>query len=181
MQCPVCHVSLESDTYKQIAVQKCKSCRGIWFERGDLEQAKDIADPALRWMDFDLWRHTEDFKGARGKHPCPGCQQPMLVLHYGTSGAELELCPSCFGIWLEHARFDRIIEALEVELSDKPISDYLKATLEEARNILTHPTQFMSEWQDFSAILRLLQYRILAARPELHKRLMDVQAENPFK
>ena len=57
MDCPHCRIVLEKISIDDLELDSCGSCKGLWFGRGELREAKDLAEPMARWMDFDLWRH----------------------------------------------------------------------------------------------------------------------------
>jgi Zn-finger nucleic acid-binding protein len=93
---------------------------------------------------------------------------------------EIDVCPTCRGIWLEQGEFTKIITALEQELQTKDVSDYVKASVEEAKEIITDPENFASEWKDFTTVLRLLQYRLFAEKPRLLTELIEGQKGAPI-
>ena len=103
----------------------------------------------------------------------------MNVLDYDNSNVEIDYCASCKGTWLDKNELQSIIAILEEEILTKSMSEYVKSTLEEAKEILTGPESYLSEWKDFSTILRFLQYRILSLRPEIHDTLVRFQ-NNPL-
>ena len=37
-----------------VQIDECRQCRGIWFGKGELAEAKDEVDPDLRWLDFGI-------------------------------------------------------------------------------------------------------------------------------
>jgi len=49
MECPACQDKLEPINCKDIAVDECISCKGRWFDRGELRRAKDKEDDDIRW------------------------------------------------------------------------------------------------------------------------------------
>lgn len=179
--CPKCHVALESKEIKKVTVDLCPKCEGVWFEKGELRQAKDATDPDLNWLDFEIWKHKDRFKHSASSLKCPACGLQTVTLKYGDSEVEIDYCPKCRGVWLDKGEFIKIIESLTVELLTKPLSGYIHSSLEEAREIITGPESILSEWRDFSTVLRFMQYRLLVENPELQDALLNVQERNPFK
>ena len=59
-------------------------------------------------------------------------------------------------------------------------SEYLRASLEEAKELVTGPESFLSEWKDFATVLRMLQYRLLGENPKLGQALAEFQAKSQF-
>lgn len=179
MNCPKCKTLLHKKNVKGTEVEECAKCEGIWFEKDELRRIKDQIDSDLNWMDFDIWKHPEKFAGADHRINCPACHQPMSVLNYDQTTVEIDYCTQCRGIWLDKQELQQIIDALEEELLTKSPSDYVKATLEEAKELLTGSESFVSEWRDFTTILRFLQYRILSLKPEYLDTLVGFQ-KNPL-
>lgn len=179
MQCPNCNVPLSKKVVHGVEINECKKCKGIWFDKDELRKIKDITDSDLNWLDFDILKHRDKFKINVPKKICPKCKIKMEVLNYDDSRVEIDFCTKCNGIWLDKKEFESIIKYLENAILTKSLGDYVKATIEEAKEILTGPESFISEWKDFSTILRFLQYRILVANPKIHDDLVKLQ-QNPF-
>jgi Zn-finger nucleic acid-binding protein len=179
MQCPKCNSQLRKKVIHEVEIDECKKCEGIWFDKDELRKIKDKTDSDLNWMDFEVLKHRDKFKLNVPKKNCPKCKIKMEVLNYDDSKVEIDFCTICNGIWLDKNEFESIIQFLEDEILTKLLGDYVKATIEEAKEILTGPESFISEWKDFSTILRFLQYRILVANPKIHNGLVKLQ-QNPF-
>ena len=179
MDCPKCRIELETKVIQGIEVDECTACEGIWCTGEELKQIKDKTDSDLNWMDFDIMKHPERFKAKTAKLNCPGCDKPMDVLDYDDTAVEIDYCSSCQCIWLDKNELENIIAALEREVLSKSTSNYVKETIEEAKDLITSPESFLSEWKDFSTILRLLQYRILSLQPKIQDTLVLFQ-QNPF-
>lgn len=179
MDCPKCKVALHKKNIQGIEVDECAKCEGIWFDKDELRQVKDKSDSDLNWMDFEIWKHPEKFK-VKAKHlDCPRCEQAMQVIDYDHTIVEIDYCTSCKGVWLDKKELQKIIDVLEEELLTKSMNDYVWQTIEEAKEILSGPESFFSEWKDFSTILRFLQYRFLSLHPEVHDSLVKFQ-QNPL-
>ena len=179
MQCPKCHTELIPRAIETVTVDECGGCEGIWFEKEELRMVKDATDPDLNWMDFEIWGKPEALKVSGTRSQCPRCAVSMHVLDYDDTGVEVEYCDQCSGVWLDKGKLGTIIDALERELLDKSLGDYVKETLGEAKELLIGPESFVSEWKDFATVVRLLQYRLLSLRPEIAKKIVLFQ-RNPF-
>ena len=84
------------------------------------------------------------------------------------------------GVWLDAGELEKIIDSLSEELLTKDVPDYLRASLEEAKELVTGPESFLSEWKDLGTVLRMLQYRILGENPTLGRRLAEFQSRTQF-
>jgi Zn-finger nucleic acid-binding protein len=181
MKCPRCDKALKTRTIETVEIDECVGCNGIWFDQDELRKAKDETNPDLNWMDFELWKHQDRFHVAAKPIKCPKCKEEMVAIDYDKTKVEIDYCIECKGVWLDAGEFEKIIDALTEELSTKSASEYVKDTLEEAKNIITGSEPSISEWKDFLTVLRMLEYRILSENPRVAKALTDIQVTSPFR
>lgn len=180
MDCPRCHLPMNTRQIGEIKIDECPQCKGMWFDQGELQAAKDQTDPDLNWLDFEIWKHKDRFRVAAQPLQCPRCQVEMVAVDYDQTGVEIDCCPQCHGVWLDKGEFVKIIEALQQELAAKDVSDYAAASLAEATELFTGSESFTSEWKDFTTVLRLLQYRLFAEKPRLLTELIEGQKGAPI-
>lgn len=172
MKCPKCEKDLTPQLLENVEIDQCAQCGGTWFDRDELRKAKDATDPDLNWMDFEIWREEDHFQISPGSRPCPRCQAPMATIAYGDTGVEIDVCPQCEGIWLDQGEFERLVEALEQEAETKTAPEYLRASLQEAREVISRPERAASEWRDLATVIRLFEYRLLVENPRLRSVVM---------
>jgi Zn-finger nucleic acid-binding protein len=180
MNCPRCRTALAARSIEGIEIDECRACQGIWFDADELRRVKDVTDPDLKWMDVDLWQHPDRFGASDTQTVCPKCAAPLATVGYEGTDVEIDLCPACRGIWLDSGELEKIIDDLAHSLLTKGASDYVRASLEEAKELVTGSEGFLSEWRDFTTVLRMLQYRLLSENPVLGRALTDVQNRSPF-
>ena len=180
MNCPRCQTELQTRSTDGVEIDECPSCQGIWFDADELRQVKDKADPDLNWMDFELWKHADRFHVAAKPVDCPKCSERLVAIEYDQTGVEVNFCAQCRGVWLDAGELEKIIGNLSDELLSKDVSAYMRASLEEARELITGPESFLSEWKDFATVLRMLQYRLLGDNPTLGRALAEFQAKSQF-
>lgn len=179
MECPKCSTEMRSRTVKAIEIDECANCNGIWFDEDELRKAKDQTDADLRWMDFELWEHEDEFRVSAESAKCPKCGVGMAAIIYGETAIEVELCVKCKGLWLDGGEFRKIIEALTEELETKSALQYVKASMEEAIEIFAGPENVISEWRDFLTVMRMLEYRVLAENPKVNDAIVTIQRSLP--
>jgi Zn-finger nucleic acid-binding protein len=166
---------------QDVTVDECPQCRGIWFDQGELDKAKDDISPDLRWMDFDLWKKEGEFRVTAPSVNCPKCLQTELrALHYAEGDVTIHYCPRCEGIWIHAGDFHKIVLALNREADDKSAADYVRASLKEASELITRPNNFISEWRDLTAVMRLLKYRFFVENPKIKDILVGLQKSLPI-
>jgi Zn-finger nucleic acid-binding protein len=167
VNCPRCEAALRSGEIEGVQIDECAACQGIWFEKDELQQARDASDPDLAWMDFEMWKDEDQFDISQGALRCPTCDTAMAAVKYGDTGVEVDYCTHCQGVWLDGSEFEGIVNALEAESAARDVSDYAQASLNEARELVAGPESFASEWRDLVSVLRMFQYRLLVDNPGL--------------
>ncbi len=181
MKCLYCKIELKKKMINKIEIDECEKCKGIWFEDDELRKAKDSTDEDLNWMDFEIWKHEDQFKPKSRNLPCPKCNKVLVAINYSDTDVEIDYCPTCKGTWLDKGEFKKIIDALTNELLTKSFSKYIKASIEEAKEIIKGHESFLSEWKDFSTILRMMHYRLFVEKPILLNAITTIQLHSPIK
>jgi Zn-finger nucleic acid-binding protein len=165
----------------KVDLDECPQCNGIWFDKAELEDARDEIAPDLRWMDFEIWNRQAVFDIKEIPPECPRCRKvTMRSINYREPNINITFCPFCEGVWLNAGDFKNIIDALNAEAAQKSVSEYVKASLKEAGDLLTHPGRVISEWRDLKAVLRMLRYRVFLENPEIRNMLVDIQKSLPL-
>ncbi len=104
LPCAKCVGSLESYSTSGTVIERCPSCLGLFFERGELVRLLTDANlESVRGEDARrggaIPHAAADSMTAR----CPRCRVPMGRLEAGTGeGFAYDLCPSCNSLWLDH-------------------------------------------------------------------------------
>jgi Zn-finger nucleic acid-binding protein len=180
MNCPNCGTELIETALAHVNVHDCPSCKGLWFERNELERAKDSADPWVRWIDFDVFAAAKA-SGDHGRRNCPDCGADMSVLVYEHSDVKIDVCPDNHGVWLDTGEFTKIVTELDELTNTLSAKDYEHALGRELREIIAggHESRF-SEIRDFMATFRLLEMRLGAEHPEAAKMVNTMAERTPL-
>ena len=129
--CPKCDVQLFKLLFKEIEVDFCERCRGLWLDAGELEAlleqtgaAKD--DPLLEFqkMPGEVVRGLKLF--------CPQCDQTLRVITVkrdGHSPLQLERCPRGHGLWFDAQELRRLLAMFRPEASASRTIFYLNELL----------------------------------------------------
>lgn len=117
MKCPVDKSELLPEVYEDaVHARVCPSCKGIWFDRGDLERVEetiehDYSEELSRIPDVIGRAFEEARQKARGQMACPACGAEMESKEYAyCSQIMINKCPECGGVWLDRGE----AEALEI-------------------------------------------------------------------
>jgi uncharacterized protein len=104
MNCPKCQAQMESVTFDKVTVDRCTSCKGIWFdanEQKQLFQAQGSED-----IDIGDIRTGRKMDAVREIN-CPRCRVKMMeVEDVDQHHITFESCPECHGIFLDAGEFE---------------------------------------------------------------------------
>ena len=107
MKCPKCKHDMEAIEYEGVEVDRCKSCKGIWFDVGESEwlfgedaaNAIDTGDPSVgqRTNQIDRYR-------------CPRCDGGMMRrTEPKKKQIKYEECSSCRGMFFDAGEFTGLV------------------------------------------------------------------------
>jgi Zn-finger nucleic acid-binding protein len=109
MKCPKCKTeTLRESAIEGVAVDRCASCDGIWFDAEELglllaEDSRHVAS-LLRG---NLHEPADGKKGI-----CPRDSSELLrVFSSIDRTVVIDACPDCHGIWLDGGEFEKLFMA----------------------------------------------------------------------
>ena len=181
MDCPNCEIPLRPCKIGSVSLDECPRCRGIWFDKKELEETKDEIDPDPRWMDLRIRSQQPRFHVTGQPQECPSCNNvKMQRITYQEPDVDILYCAAYEGIWLDAGNLVATVDAHRAEADTRSVPEYMKNSLKEASEILSHPQKLVSEWKDLKAVLRLSAYRIFVEKPKLKSILLGIQKSLPF-
>lgn len=115
-KCPGCRGPLgliEFPLEPPVAIERCLSCHGMFFNPGELETVLESGTSPLVWLDpVEFGRISADFGHRREivYRSCPVCAERMSpYLFGGGSGVIVDRCGT-HGLWLEAGGLRRLME-----------------------------------------------------------------------
>jgi Zn-finger nucleic acid-binding protein len=100
-ECPNCRDKLldtvNVDGYP-VEVDHCRTCDGIWLDRGELERLLDAPEASL----------TVPKGAALGRRLCPRCTTAMYAFYYPKTFVTVDMCKRCQGLWLDKTEFQEM-------------------------------------------------------------------------
>lgn len=103
--CPQCEKPLVALEYRDIEVDWCPICKGLWLDRGELGLLLH-GDPAGDAV-------LELKPGARGQRRCPRCGDRMREAVSEEAGVTLDRCPHGHGLWFDAGEVQTLVNAVE--------------------------------------------------------------------
>lgn len=125
--CPKCDVPLFILHFKDIEVDFCDRCRGLWLDAGELEALLERTgacadDPLL---------HFQQQRGVlpNGRpHLCPRCDEPLREIQVERAGSPsltLDRCPRGHGLWFDADELQRLLSMFPPESGAGKTIDHL--------------------------------------------------------
>ena len=173
-KCPQCNLKLDQTLLAGVEVDYCPSCYGLWFEKEELQQAKDEKDRNLRWLDIDLWKDPARFQVSRGRKFCPLDRMPLYEVRYGSSNVKVDVCSLCNGVWLDRGEFIEIVEYLKEKGYREIMHRYARNLVQELWEVFSGPEMLHDEILDFLTILKLLRYKFAVQHPIISRLMLSL-------
>lgn len=104
MKCPKCSAEMEAARYTGIEIDRCTSCKGLWFNSGEFTRlVKD--DWLSEYIDegsAKIGRKTNEIQDI----DCPECGTAMkVVMDENQPHIEYEQCPKDCGVFFDAGEF----------------------------------------------------------------------------
>jgi Zn-finger nucleic acid-binding protein len=109
--CPVCKQDMIVVEYRQIEVDYCFKCSGIWFDKGELElllKTTSLGDTGLPTLE-GLARETR----SHGERKCPICHKKMKEVPMGEPAVHVDVCRQGDGIWFDGGELQQLLKQVE--------------------------------------------------------------------
>lgn len=182
LKCPNCKKPLKQATFKGVRIEECENCKGLWFDKGELQAAKDNEDEYLRWLDIVIFEDKPNkYSDNTSKKYCPKCGINLQSKTFMHSKVVIEACPQCKGVWLDNHEFEKIIKYLENLIYKETASEYAKDVLKELLEVGTGHKSKIDEIKDFLAVLKLFEIRLAAEHPKTFEVLSNISIYSPIK
>jgi Zn-finger nucleic acid-binding protein len=130
MICPVCKQDMIVVEYRQIEIDYCHRCSGIWFDKGELDlllQTASLGDTGLPTLEG-----VAKEKRSHGERKCPICGKKMKEVPVGEPAIHIDVCRRGDGIWFDGGELQDLLK----QLSAGPLTD---------REALRQITDFLGE------------------------------------
>ena len=107
--CPDCKEPMTTEKYRNVELDLCGECAGIWFDAEELRRLL-AADPlAIAALEEKVLPHVTQKHVRQGILLCPSCEGLLHVYHYEyNSPIEMESCADCGGFWVQEGELLKI-------------------------------------------------------------------------
>ena len=110
MKCPACQGQLVEKDVADIVVDVCEGrCGGLWFDNFEMkkfDEPHETEGQVLLEVDKDASIHVDHTQ----QRTCPKCNDQVMMRHFSSVKHEVEVdeCPACGGVWLDHGELGHI-------------------------------------------------------------------------
>ncbi len=117
MDCPVCKNAMITLELRDVEIDYCTGCSGIWLDAGELELLLGEPEKAKRLLDSFKIDSTSNEK----KRKCPICRKKMQKVIVGTSKPTLliDKCRKADGLWFDKGELQDIFERAHLDKDNK--------------------------------------------------------------
>jgi Zn-finger nucleic acid-binding protein len=116
MICPVCKCAMIVVEYHNIELDYCNSCKGVWFDSGELElllKSQGLEEPKAF---FDSIFNSQEAVSSEKKRKCPICGRKMKKTAIGGQPEILiDVCRDKHGLWFDGGEVAQLIRSLAGE------------------------------------------------------------------
>jgi Zn-finger nucleic acid-binding protein len=114
MVCPVCKYDMIVVEYRNIELDYCNSCKGVWFDSEELElllKSQGLEEPKAF---FDGILNSQEAASPEKKRNCPICGHKMKKTAIGGQPEEIliDICLDKHGLWFDGGEVTQLIRRL---------------------------------------------------------------------
>lgn len=116
--CPDDNLPLEPRTLRNVTVDVCKKCAGVFFDEGEINRLRLDGNNAMVELEDEVRPsddHLVDFMVMKETpRACPNCRSSMDKMRYlYNSPVMLDSCSNCGGVWVEDGELRSMRDVLE--------------------------------------------------------------------
>ena len=122
MNCPRCHIALDEKKFKDIDIDHCPQCKGLWLDFHELDQLEDHA------MDEDSRKGMIEYARRESDISCPHCNEQMETFNYRAHNLPIAHCKNEHGYWLDEGEEQKVLEIMKQRVHDLKRTDSAEAS-----------------------------------------------------
>ena len=108
LKCPKCGGGMAQLTVQSVTIDRCTSCKGLWFDAREHERLKDVEGAEV----IDTGERAATAGGDEPKRPsdakidCPVCHTRMIrMVDHRQPHIHYESCTVCHGVFFDAGEF----------------------------------------------------------------------------
>ncbi len=126
MICPVCRKGALTVEYKNIELDYCPRCRGVWFDGGELELLLEISGLENYRSYIESLLNSAEIKTSEKKRKCPTCRRKMKKSYIDEGKTIMvDVCTRHHGIWFDKGEVQGLVNKLAAKSKAKSATSNL--------------------------------------------------------
>ena len=117
MNCPRCNVALDEKKFKDIDIDHCPECKGLWLDFHEMDKLEDHA------MDEDERKGMIEYARRESDISCPHCNEVMETFNYRAHDLPIDHCKIEHGYWLDEGEEKKVLEIMKQRVQDLKRTD----------------------------------------------------------
>ena len=121
MICPGCSRELSESSVDGVTVDVCDGgCGGIWFDNYEVKKFDEPHESTGQLL-LEVQRDPSIHVDHTQRRDCPKCTGQVMMRHFASVKHEVEIdeCPACGGMWLDHGELGLIRQQYDSEAEQK--------------------------------------------------------------
>jgi Zn-finger nucleic acid-binding protein len=115
MKCPQCKTTMIVVERNQVELDFCTSCRGIWFDEGELELLLNDVTGRDSQAVLSGLLNSAPIISTEQRFKCPICRKHMQKIDIGRCGSlVIDACKEKHGAWFDGGEVGCLIEQLDI-------------------------------------------------------------------
>jgi len=113
MICPVCKYDMLAVEYHNVELDYCNSCKGVWFDSGELELLLKSQELGETKAFLDGIINSQEVASSEKKRNCPICGRKMKKTTIGGQPEVLiDTCRDKHGLWFDGGEVAQLMRRL---------------------------------------------------------------------
>lgn len=110
LHCPKCKAVMDKIPFKDIFVDRCTACRGLWFDALEKEHLAVIKGSEV--IDSGIASHPlVNPVEHKPKFNCPVCHNPLIdMVDHQHPSLKYDSCTVCYGVFFDRGEFRELKE-----------------------------------------------------------------------
>jgi len=117
MDCPVCKSAMVTVELREVEIDYCPRCEGIWLDRGELQLLLADKDKARELLDsFEIVKGSGE-----AVRKCPICLKKMEKINIGggQTPVMIDKCRKNDGLWFDKGELQQIFKNAKLDAENR--------------------------------------------------------------
>jgi len=98
--------------HRQIELDYCTGCEGVWFDAGELELLIRTTNLEIPDLSLESLLASPAEKPSHGGRRCPVCGRRMREIAIGEPAINIDVCPQGDGLWFDGGELQQLMGQL---------------------------------------------------------------------